>query len=334
MKIKLIGILSITLIVSTLSFGAGKITGGSMHEIPSWFKSSFLDMTEDTVEAAEENRHVMLFLDLDGCPYCTRMLKESFMTQGPTQTYIKEHFDVININVKGSREIVWNEDETYTEKELAQKLNVPYSPTVLILDEKQNIVVRLNGYRNPVKFKQVLEYAHNKHYKSMQLTEYLQKVETKTVYTLKDNDMFKNMTDLSKTKTPLAIIFEDGGCFDCDYFHEKTLKNKEVQDAFAKFDVVRFDAMSDTKIVTPEGKTTTVKEWLKEINLDYRPGILLYNEGKLISTQDALLYSFHFKELLLYVANSEYKNYPSYLDYLRVKQDKLLSEGVNINLAK
>jgi thioredoxin-related protein len=291
-------------------------------------------MAEDTEEAAEENRHVMLFLDLDGCPYCTRMLKESFINDGPTKSYIQNNFDVININVKGSREIAWSEDETYTEKELAQKLNVPYSPTVIILDSEQNIVVRLNGYRNPAKFKQILEYAHNKHYNNMKLTEYLEKVKTKTVYTLQDNPMFKDINDLSPIKTPLAIIFEDGGCFNCEDFHNTILKNKEVKNAFSKFTVVRLNATSDKTIVTPEGHSVSVKDWIKEINLDYRPGMLLYNEGKLISTKDALLYSFHFKELLLYVANSEYKTYPTYLDYLRVKQDELLKQGVDINLAK
>ena len=313
MNFKWLQIALITVLLSSFSLGAGKVSGGSMHEIPEWFKSSFLDMAEDTEEAAEENRHVMLFLDLDGCPYCTRMLKESFMNDGPTKTYIQENFDVININVKGGKEIAWREDESYTEKELAQKLNVPYSPTVIILDSEQNIVVRLNGYRNPVKFKQVLEYAHNKHYKNMKLTEYLQKLKTKTVYKLQNNPMFKNITDFSNIKTPLAIIFEDGGCANCDYFHNTTLKDSEVKDAFSKFSVLRFDATSDQKIVTPEGKTTTIKDWLVETGLDYRPGMFLYNEGKLIGTKDALLYSFHFKELLLYVGNSEYKKYPTYL---------------------
>jgi thioredoxin-related protein len=126
------------LIMSLTTLNAkGKITGGSMHESPDWFKESFLDIGEDIDEAKEENRHVMLFIDLDGCPYCTKMLDESFIAQNKTSDFIKENFDVININVKGSREIAWSEDETFTEIELAKKLNIQYSPTILFLDHEK-----------------------------------------------------------------------------------------------------------------------------------------------------------------------------------------------------
>lgn len=86
--------------MTNVLFSSGKITGAQMHQTPDWFKASFLDMVEDTEEAASENRHVMLFLDLDGCPYCTRMMNESFIQDGPTKNFIKENFDVININIK------------------------------------------------------------------------------------------------------------------------------------------------------------------------------------------------------------------------------------------
>ena len=322
----------LTIFTSAL-FGAGKVTGASMHETPNWFKQSFLDMSEDVEEAKDANKHVMLFLDLDGCPYCTRMMKESFLSENETQSYIKKHFDVININVKGSREIAWSEDKSYTEKELAKMLKVPYSPTVLFLDGEKNIVVRLNGYRNPAKFLQILEYVNTKEYENMKLTEYLTKVQNKTLYTLKENKHFKDMTDFSSIKSPLALIFEDGSCFDCKRYHDITFKNKEVDAALGDFTVVRLDATSDKKIKTPEGKSIAINEWVKELNLEYRPGMLLYNEGKLQNTVDALLYSFHFKELLRYVSNKEYKNFDNYLEYLSYIQGVLLNEGKNIDLS-
>ena len=42
---------------------------------------------------------------------------------------------------------------------------------------------------------------------------------------------------------------------------------------------------------------------------------------------------FHFKELLRYVSGKYYEKYPnSYLDYLKVRQDELLKQGINIDL--
>jgi hypothetical protein len=61
---------------------------------------------------------------------------------------------------------------------------------------------------------------------------------------------------------------------------------------------------------------------------------VLYNDKKIISTVDTLLYSFHFKELLRYVSQKEYKYFNTYLDYLAVRQKELTDAGVNIDLSK
>lgn len=74
---------------------------------------------------------------------------------------------------------------------------------------------------------------------------------------------------------------------------------------------------------------------VEKINLDYRPAVLLYDDKKLISTIDALLFPFHFKEVLRYVSGKHYVQYPkTYLDYLRVRQDELLKQGIDINVAE
>ena len=313
----------------------GKVIGGSMHETPSWFKESFLDIKEDIEEAKNKNKHFMVFMDLEGCPYCSKMLKENFLQENKTSQFIKNYFDVININVKGSREIAWDENTTLTEKELAQKLEIQYSPTILFFNDKKEVVVRVNGYRNPSDFKYILEYVHGKHYEKMTLVEYINKIEKQNLYVLKENKIFTKTTNLSKIKTPIALIFEDGSCTQCDYFHDKLLKNKEVLLELKKFTIVRIDVNSNEQIIDIEGNKTTAKQWVEKINLDYRPGVLLYDNKKLISTVDALLYPFHFKELLRYVSGKYYEKYPkSYLDYLRVRQDELLKQGINIDLSE
>jgi thioredoxin-related protein len=313
----------------------GKIIGGEMHETPEWFKESFLDMAEDVEEAQENNKHIMLFMDLDGCPYCTKMLNENFIEKNKTSDFIKKYFDVIDINVKGSREIVWDEETTLTEKELAEKLKIQYSPTILFFNYDKEVVVRVNGYRSPINFKYILEYVQGKHYENMTLTEYANKITKDSLYSFKENDSFKEIKDLSKVNSPLAVIFEDGSCTQCDYFHNRVLKDALVKEELSKFTVVRLDAKSTKEIINPNGEKTTPKKWAESINLDYRPGVLLFDNKKLISTVDALLYPFHFKEILRYVSGKFYVQYPNtYLDYLRVRQDELLKEGINIDLGE
>ena len=88
-----------------------------------------------------------------------------------------------------------------------------------------------------------------------------------------------------------------------------------------------------SKIITPEGRVTTPNKWAKDLALDYRPGIVLFNDKLERARIDALLYSFHFKELFRFVSTKEYKKYKSYLDYLRVRQQDLLNQGINIDIS-
>lgn len=334
LKKLLLLITSIFFLSTTLySQEKGKMTGGSHHEMPSWFKDSFLDMSEDVEEAKESNKHVILFMTLDFCPYCTKMINDNFKNGAKHQKYIQDNFDVIGINIKGSREIALTEDKSMTEKEYAAYLKVQYTPTTIILNQDNEQVVRLNGYRSPQNFKLVLDFVKNKEYEKMSLTAYLEKVKNKTYYTLKDNKSFQNISDLSKVNGTLAVIFEDGSCTQCNYLHETTLKNKEVQKELSKITVVRYDAMSKEKIITPEGKVTTAHDWAKEMILDYRPGIVLFDKKKEIVRIDALLYSFHFKELIRYVSGGYYKKFHTFLDYLKPRQDELINSGVNIDLS-
>ena len=322
-----------SLLFTSLNASQGKFTGGSDHSMPEWFKESFMDMNEDVEEAKESDKHVMLFMTLKFCPYCTKMLNNNFIEGAKLQPYIKDNFDVIGIDIKGSKEIAVNEDLTLTEKEYAKHLNVQYTPTILFLNQSNEIVVRINGYRSSENFKYILDFVKNKEYKNMNLTQYIEKVKNKTFYTLQDNTMFQEINDLSKIDGSLAVIFEDGSCTQCDYLHNNTLKNKDVLNEMNKFIIVRLDASSSSKIVTPNGIVTTPEKWAQDLVLDYRPGILLFNNKKERARIDALLYSFHFKELFRFVSTEQYKIYKSFLDYLRVRQDELLKSGINIDIS-
>ncbi|WP_026802922.1 thioredoxin family protein [Aliarcobacter lanthieri] len=335
LKSIIILLFSIAFLTTSLSAKEGKIIGASNHEIPRWFKDSFLDISEDIEEAKDSNKHFIIFLDFEGCPYCEKMLKENFIEDNQTSKFIKENFDVIELNVKGSKEITWIDGDVLAEKELTEKLKIQYSPTVLIFGENKEIVARVNGYRNPVDFQNILEYVQTKSYNKIDLTTYLSKIDKKDIYSFKDNKMFKSLDDLSKINTPIAIIIEDNSCVQCEYFHNKILTNQEVQEEFSKYTVIRLDANSTKKIVLPDGEKISTKAFVDKINLDYRPAVLLYDNSKLISTIDALLFPFHFKEVLRYVSGKHYIQYPnSYLDYLKVRQDELIKQGIDINVAE
>ncbi len=310
----------------------GEISGGVTHVAPNWFKESFLEIQDDVDEATETNKHLILFFQLNGCPYCDRMLVESFESE-PLTTYLQEHFDTIAINVGGDREIIFNEETTVIEKKLAEILKVRATPAILFLDSENKTVVRVDGYRSPERFEQVLHYVTEKAYQQGPLSEYLDKNLNKDIYTLRDYELFAQLTDLSRVSGPLAIIFEDGSCYDCNEFHDNILSRKEVQAELEAFTLVRLDADSTEEIIDLDGNKTTAKALANKHEIIYRPGILIFDEKMLARRYDSLLFPHHFKEGFRYVAGGYYKT-QDYRSYSESRTEELLAKGVDINLGR
>jgi len=310
----------------------GTIVGGVEHQAPGWFKQSFLDIADDVDEATQAGKHVLLFFQLNGCPYCDRMLQESFETE-PLTDYIQENFDSIAINIRGDREIAYNADISVTEKELSEILNVRATPAIVFLDENNKTVVRVNGYRAPERFKHILEYVASKSYQTTKLADYLDAKLKRNVYKLRDNPLFTELTDLSSVKGPLMVIFEDGSCYDCNELHDGILANPQVREEIAPFTIVRLDADSDQPITDVDGTKTTPKEMARKYEMIYRPGVLAFDNGQLIRRNDSLAFPHHFKESMRYVAGGFYKNM-DYRSYSEQRTEELLSQGVTIDLGR
>jgi thioredoxin-related protein len=310
----------------------GEIVGGSAHIAPSWFKQSFLDIADDVDEATASNKHVLLFFQLNGCPYCDRMLTESFEAE-PLTSFIQQNFDTISINVRGDREIAFNEDLVVTEKELSNTLNVRATPAIVILDSDNKQVVRVNGYRAPERFKLILEYVQSKSYRTEKLSEYISKNINKDIYQPKDNPLFSNITDLSLVKGALMVIVEDSSCYDCKEFYDGLLADSLVQKEMVPFTIVRIDASSNQVFIDVDGEQTTANKLVDKYQMIYRPGVLVFNENKLLRRHDSLTFPHHFKESLRFVAGEFYKK-QSYGDYSQKRTEELLSQGVNIDLSR
>ena len=114
-------------------------------DIPRWFASSFLDLRDDVAEAARDGKRVMVYVGQDGCPYCTRLMAANFSRPSIVDK-MRRHFVAIALNLWGDREVTWTDGRTMSEKDLARALGVQFTPTLLFLDERGKIVVRLDGY--------------------------------------------------------------------------------------------------------------------------------------------------------------------------------------------
>ena len=311
----------------------GKVKGGVAYSLPPWFKASFLDFRTDIEEAGERNKHVMLFLHLDACPYCARMLKESF-TSGNNREFMEKNFDVIGVNVQGSLELTWIDGTKYTERALSRHLKTFATPTIVFLGADGKNLLQLTGYRDPGALRDALEYVQSKSYRNQPFTEYVAARNKPAVYAFRDHAQFSKVTNFKDYRKPLAILFEDRRCADCARFHEKTLNRPDVSEEMKKFLFIRLDADSNQPIIGLDGARTTPAEWAKALNLSYRPAVVLFNEGREIFRSDGRLFHFHFQEALHYVSGAYYRQFDTLSRYRAAYRAELLSKGIDIDFGE
>lgn len=126
------------------------------QQAPEWFAETFLDVREDVADAARENKRLMLYFWLEGCPYCKTLEEVTF--QDPAVVgRMKREFVAVALNVRGDREVTWSDGRKMSEKELTRFLNVRGTPTLVFFDEKGGITRRSSGYLGPREFLGLLD---------------------------------------------------------------------------------------------------------------------------------------------------------------------------------
>jgi thioredoxin-related protein len=333
LKTRLVLILFTLCLSQAHSNEPGKVTGGAPFDIPSWFKSSFLEIAEDVNEANESGKHVLLFFHLNGCPYCNKMINENFQKE-PLMSKIKANFDSIELNIKGDREIVMSETHTTKERDLADYLKVKYTPTILFLDANNNTVLRLNGYRTPRALEQALDFVHNKAYLDTSFNKFKRQHMQYGKYRFIANNQLQDTNDFSQLKQPVAILFEDEDCNECNALHRRMLNRPEIQELLGKYNFIRLDAKSSDNIVDFQGQQTIAKDWADSLAINYRPGLVLFDEGKEVARIESMLYPFHFEHVLRFGLDKNYQKYENYLALMSVRQQELLARGIDVNVGK
>lgn len=127
-------------------------------EVPGWFAESFLEFPQDVREAARDGKRLMLYFWQDGCPYCRRFVATTLADRA-IEERTRRHFVAVALDLYGAREVEWVDGRRMSEKALAQALNVKATPTLLFLDEKGGIALRLVGYVPAERFAAALEEA-------------------------------------------------------------------------------------------------------------------------------------------------------------------------------
>jgi thioredoxin-related protein len=308
----------------------------SAQEPPAWFADTLLFVKEDAADAAKEGKRLMLYFGQDGCPYCKQLIEVNFR-QARIVDKMRKGFVAIAVNIWGDREITWTDGRAMSEKQLTAALKVQFTPTLLFLDEKGEVALRVNGYLPPERFEAALDYVSGKMEKKLPFAEYKQAYE-KPSETLNPQSFFvKPPYDLRRKpgNKPLAVLFETPHCAGCDEMHREAFKRKEVLGRLEKFDVVRVSAFSGDVLIAPGGQQVKAAAWASSLKLTYVPTMIFFDDGgREVFRVEAYLRPFHLAGSLEYVASGAYRTEPSFQRFLQGKAERLRAEGRSVDLWK
>jgi thioredoxin-related protein len=162
-------------IAVALAAGAGAraepvMTDDGFYREP-WFIESFLDLPEDLAGARAHGRHFAVMWELRGCPYCRETHLVNFARPDIAE-FVRNNFDVLQLNVLGSRKVTDFDGEELTEKQLAAKYAVRFTPTIQFFEGTADVlkaraapqreVIRIPGYLRPDDFLDVFRYVTQK----------------------------------------------------------------------------------------------------------------------------------------------------------------------------
>jgi len=148
-----------------------------------WFVDSFLELEDDLKGAAAVGKQLAVIWEQRGCPYCRDTHLINF-AQKDIETYIRDHFEMIELNLHGSRVVTDFDGEKLGEKQLAGKYGVRGTPTIQFfadLDDRrqraarEREVNRIQGYLAPKDFLRMFAFVAERAYERGSLRDFLRR---------------------------------------------------------------------------------------------------------------------------------------------------------------
>jgi len=147
-----------------------------------WFLESFLELADDLAGASEKKKRFAIMWELRGCPYCKQTHLVNF-AKPEIENFIKDRFEILQLNIIGSREVTDFDGEKLSEKRLAEKYGVRYTPTFQFFSDnvtglarkksREREVARAQGYLEPRDFLAMFRFVTERAYEKGSLRDYL-----------------------------------------------------------------------------------------------------------------------------------------------------------------
>src|ERR1051325_9895812 len=146
-----------------------------------WFMDSFLELADDLLSAAKSGKRFAILWELRGCPYCRETHLVNF-ARPDIEEFIKTNFDILQLNILGSRKVTDFDSAEIPEKALAAKYGIRFTPTLQFFPEAaarlsahppdKREVARAAGYLRPDDFLAMFRYVREREYERRSFRDY------------------------------------------------------------------------------------------------------------------------------------------------------------------
>jgi thioredoxin-related protein len=303
-------------------------------DLPRWFSETFLDFPEDVAEAARSGKRLLVYFGQDGCPYCSELMKTNF-SQPAIVAKTRQHFVTIAINIWGDREVTWVDGQRLPEKDFARLLKVQFTPTLLFLDTRGQVTLRLNGYQPPGRFEAVLD--HQIAGRAEPLADYLTSAEKPSGRAAPTEQPFLMRAPLNLARRPggkpLALLVETRRCAPCDEMHDLAFARDSMKAQLARLDVARLMLGDTLPITAPDGRSVDAGAWTRELKVQFTPSVLFFDErGREVFRVDGYTRPYHFESAFEYVASGAYLREPQFQRFIQQRAERQRAAGQRIDL--
>jgi thioredoxin-related protein len=301
-------------------------------EEPAWFETSFLDLREDLEMAtgAHRKRGLVVYFHQEDCAYCQALIETNFGSEDISR-YTQRYFDVVSIDIWGSREVVDPQGLVLTERDYAVREQTNFTPSLIFYDADGNQALRLRGYYPPYRFRAALEYVAGGHYRQESFPEYLARADPPPKFELGDlneQDFFDPppfVLDRSRqpAQRPLVVFFEQRDCHACDILHTRAVADPQTLALLDRFEAVQLDLHAETPVITPSGGRTSAADRAAELGLFYAPTLVFFNErGDEIMRIDSVVRLYRLRRVLRFVLEKGYLEDATYQLWRRRQRNR------------
>lgn len=286
---------------------------------PEWFKKSFFDLDDDLEEALNNGKKgLLVYVGLKRCSYCKAFM-DNTLSQTDIEARVRKNFDAVGMDIFSNNEMRDPKGKKNIVRDFVTEEKAIYSPTMIFYGPKGEKVLKIVGYYPPEKFRKVLDFLEGEHYRKETLYSFMTRHKNKKSIAaakikqepaLFSNKTFKLNHTKNKSARPIMVLFERPDCEACDRFHHRVLQNKPIRRLIQRFEAIQLDATdSKTSVVTPDGNQLSPEKWFKQLDLQYSPSMVFYDEkGNEIMRLDSETKPWRMEGTLQLILAGDYKN--------------------------